>query len=260
MTAVGFAWFLAGADRGQRPGDLHVGAYFGPLYLALVVHMLLAFPGGRLETTAQRALVIAGYLRAARGRAAVLPAGRDVSSDPDAPRRTRFALADEPDVGRGLRRSPARWAPWPRARGGPPAGAQAPRGLAPSAARWRRCCGPALVLAACSALAAPAAGRWPTAASPTSSSVVAARWRFAVAALRVPGRAAAQPLHARGRRRRAHRAPRTRASGGGSLRDALADALGDPRCSSSTGARAQAATSTPPASRSSCRAGLAAAR
>src|SRR5829696_7977135 len=64
MCAVGFAWFLRGLSNADDPTVFTVGAYLGPLYLVLVIHMVLAFPSGRLQTTAQRAIVLGSYIDA----------------------------------------------------------------------------------------------------------------------------------------------------------------------------------------------------
>ncbi|HEX5927573.1 MAG TPA: hypothetical protein VFY45_27395, partial [Baekduia sp.] len=64
MTGVGFAWFLSALTEANDPWVYTLGVYLGPLYLVLVGHMLLAFPSGRLETTAARTLIAIGYLDA----------------------------------------------------------------------------------------------------------------------------------------------------------------------------------------------------
>src|SRR3954453_5726192 len=64
MASVGFAWFVAGLAEANSSAIYTVGSYLGPLYLVIVIQMVLAFPSGRLETTAQRALVAAAYLDA----------------------------------------------------------------------------------------------------------------------------------------------------------------------------------------------------
>src|SRR3954451_8934945 len=64
MTAVGFAWCVSGLTEANDPWVYTLGVYLGPLYLVLVGHMLLAFPSGRLETTAARTLIAIGYLDA----------------------------------------------------------------------------------------------------------------------------------------------------------------------------------------------------
>ncbi|HEX2102813.1 MAG TPA: sensor histidine kinase [Solirubrobacteraceae bacterium] len=62
MCAVGFAWFLASLAESNDPTFFTIGAYLSPLYVVLVIHMVLAFPTGRLETPAARAIAIAGYV------------------------------------------------------------------------------------------------------------------------------------------------------------------------------------------------------
>ena len=64
MTAVGFAWFLAALTYADDPTVHTVGAFLAPLYLVLVIHMVLAFPSGRLQTRTQRALVAVTYVDA----------------------------------------------------------------------------------------------------------------------------------------------------------------------------------------------------
>src|SRR3954468_1063460 len=61
MCAVGYAWFLSGLTETNDPPVFPIGAYLSPLYLVLVIHMVLAFPTGRLETRAARAIVLAAY-------------------------------------------------------------------------------------------------------------------------------------------------------------------------------------------------------
>jgi len=96
MTGVGFAWFVAGLTEANDPFLFTVGAYLGPLYLVLVAHMLLAFPDGRLESTAQRVLVTVGYLTVLLvGLPFFLLGGRidDPANAPD----NAFAIVDQPD-------------------------------------------------------------------------------------------------------------------------------------------------------------------
>jgi hypothetical protein len=62
MCAVGFAWFLGGLVESNDPTFFTIGAYLSPLYVVLVIHMVLAFPTGRLETPGARAIAIGGYV------------------------------------------------------------------------------------------------------------------------------------------------------------------------------------------------------
>ena len=85
MTAVGFAWFLAGLTEANDPWVYTLGVYLGPLYIVLVGHMLLAFPSGRLETTQARTLIVIGYLDALLVQIPFFLLGGDISSPDDAP-------------------------------------------------------------------------------------------------------------------------------------------------------------------------------
>src|SRR3954463_6821200 len=58
MTAVGFAWFLGGLTESNNSLVYTLGSYIGPLYLVLVIHMVLAFPTGRLETRESRLIML----------------------------------------------------------------------------------------------------------------------------------------------------------------------------------------------------------
>jgi len=98
MTAVGFAWFLARLTEANSSSIYTIGSYIGPLYVVLVVHMVLAFPTGRLETTAQRAIVIAGYLVVLFVRLPFFLLNGDITSNLEGSRpENAFAIADAPD-------------------------------------------------------------------------------------------------------------------------------------------------------------------
>ena len=62
MTAVGFVWFLAALGASETPGVFIVGILFGALSFALLLHMLVAFPSGRLEGKWERFFVGVAYL------------------------------------------------------------------------------------------------------------------------------------------------------------------------------------------------------
>jgi hypothetical protein len=61
MTAVGFVWFLGSLTTSDVPALFAIGGLFGALPYALLLHMLVAFPTGRLETRWERILVGVGY-------------------------------------------------------------------------------------------------------------------------------------------------------------------------------------------------------
>jgi|SRR5829696_3124880 len=62
MTAVGFSACLAGLRVSTEPWIFTIGLLFITSQWALLYHMLLAFPGGRLQSRLERVLVIAMYL------------------------------------------------------------------------------------------------------------------------------------------------------------------------------------------------------
>ena len=61
MTAVGFVWALGALTASDVPGLFIIGILFSPLAYALLLHMLVAFPSGRLESRAGRILVGIAY-------------------------------------------------------------------------------------------------------------------------------------------------------------------------------------------------------
>jgi signal transduction histidine kinase len=78
MTAVAFAWFLSLLGASTSRVGFTLGIVFAALYLAVLIHMLLAYPSGRLETGRQVVLVWAGYALALLGN---LPAALWGDSD-----------------------------------------------------------------------------------------------------------------------------------------------------------------------------------
>src|SRR4051812_1832075 len=99
MTLVGFAWFLAGLAESNSAGLFTVGRYLAPLYIVVAVHMVLTFPTGRLETTAQRAVVAAGYLTVLFVRLPFFLLGGDITGDLSGVRPgDAFAVIDAADL------------------------------------------------------------------------------------------------------------------------------------------------------------------
>jgi signal transduction histidine kinase len=62
MTAVGFAYFLCALTAANDPIVYSIGLLFSNLFLAVSLHMLLAFPTGRLATRGLRRLVGIAYV------------------------------------------------------------------------------------------------------------------------------------------------------------------------------------------------------
>jgi signal transduction histidine kinase len=62
MAATGFSWLLAGAGLSDLALPFTIGHVFGSLYFAVVVHLLLVFPSGRLQSRFEQRIVAFGYL------------------------------------------------------------------------------------------------------------------------------------------------------------------------------------------------------
>jgi signal transduction histidine kinase len=62
MTATGFLFFVSELAASDHTLVFTVATLFGNLFLAVVVHMLLAMPSGRLRTRGERLLVVAAYV------------------------------------------------------------------------------------------------------------------------------------------------------------------------------------------------------
>jgi hypothetical protein len=61
MTATGFAWLVAAAGFSDLPLVFTLAQLLGTVFFAVVLHLLLAFPSGRLQSVAERRLVGAAY-------------------------------------------------------------------------------------------------------------------------------------------------------------------------------------------------------
>jgi signal transduction histidine kinase len=62
MAGTGFAWLLAGVGLSDYPLLFTLGNLLGSLYVAVAVHLLLAFPDGNLDTRGERRIVRTSYL------------------------------------------------------------------------------------------------------------------------------------------------------------------------------------------------------
>jgi signal transduction histidine kinase len=79
MAGTGFAWLAAGAGLSDLPLVFTIGRVLGSLYLAIFIHLLLAFPSGRLQSRLEKRIVASGYLLTTVGLFAV-----SLFADPDA--------------------------------------------------------------------------------------------------------------------------------------------------------------------------------
>ncbi len=62
MTGVGFAWCASALTAASNPWLHIIGFLATPLPYVLLMHLLLAFPDGRLHSRVQRVLVVSAYL------------------------------------------------------------------------------------------------------------------------------------------------------------------------------------------------------
>jgi signal transduction histidine kinase len=62
MAATGFAWFVAAAGFSDLPLVFTLSQVLGAVFFAVVLHLLLAFPSGRLQSLAERRIVAGAYL------------------------------------------------------------------------------------------------------------------------------------------------------------------------------------------------------
>jgi PAS domain S-box-containing protein len=61
MVAVGFSLFIGALNESDSPVPFTVGFVFGTLFVAIFIHLLLAFPSGRLTGRLEQALVPFAY-------------------------------------------------------------------------------------------------------------------------------------------------------------------------------------------------------
>ena len=64
MTLVGFLWFLGALGTAETPWVFTVGLALDTLWVAALVHMLVAFPTGRVAPGLERAVVRLGWIAA----------------------------------------------------------------------------------------------------------------------------------------------------------------------------------------------------
>jgi signal transduction histidine kinase len=65
MALVGFVWFLGALSGADAAWAYTIGVLVGTLWIGALVHMLVAFPTGRVEPGLERAVVIAGWAASA---------------------------------------------------------------------------------------------------------------------------------------------------------------------------------------------------
>ena len=88
MVLTGVAWFISILGFTEPPLLFTIGQLLGNVFVACAIHLLLAFPSGRLESARDRAGVIVTYLLAGAGMVPVMltfdpAAWEDCSNCPD---------------------------------------------------------------------------------------------------------------------------------------------------------------------------------
>ncbi len=62
MVAIGFTWFFQGLESADNSVVFAIGVIAGSIPYAILIHLLVSFPDGRLRGRFQHAVVAAGYL------------------------------------------------------------------------------------------------------------------------------------------------------------------------------------------------------
>ena len=73
MVLVGFTWFFNTFNATNDPWVFSLSLLVSNIFLALFIHLLVAYPTGRLSTRFERTVVVAGYVAAVLSSALVLP-------------------------------------------------------------------------------------------------------------------------------------------------------------------------------------------
>jgi signal transduction histidine kinase len=102
MIAVGLTTLTAGLQFADAALPWLVGVLADTLVLAVFVHLLLAFPSGRLERAADRVVVAGGYVVATLLQLPPLLFGLDYNCSGSACPRNLLRIAREPDLAAGF--------------------------------------------------------------------------------------------------------------------------------------------------------------
>jgi signal transduction histidine kinase len=97
MTAVGFAYFLCVLTTSDQEVVFAIGVLLSSVFLVIALHMVLAFPTGRLATTGLRRLMVTAYVAAVVMQLAWLLVTPDVCPEcTPRPPDNAFAIWDAP--------------------------------------------------------------------------------------------------------------------------------------------------------------------
>ena len=103
LYAVGIAWFVGTLATSDNAYVFSFAQVFSTVYYAVLVHAILAYPRGRLESRAAQVIVAAAYARHARAqprRDARRHTSDDLTNEPSAPRNV-LLVSHHPDFAAG---------------------------------------------------------------------------------------------------------------------------------------------------------------
>ena len=101
MTATGFAGFFQALVASDSSLFFSLGMALSTLYLVIAIHMLLAFPSGRIPTRGQRRLILGGYALGLLAPTLFLVFAEDCGCGPGHPDNA-FLVIDAPGVARAI--------------------------------------------------------------------------------------------------------------------------------------------------------------
>ena len=99
LYGVGLAWFVGTLSTSNNAYVFSVAQVFSTVYYALLVHAILAYPRGRLESRPARIIVVAAYLDTIVPNLLVTLVGssHDLTNTPEAPRNV-LLVSHHPDL------------------------------------------------------------------------------------------------------------------------------------------------------------------
>lgn len=99
LYAVGATWFLSTLSTSGNAYVFSLGQLLGPTYYAVLVHAILAYPRGRLESRAARVIVVLAYADTIGMQAflSLISSSADLAGDTDSPRNV-LLISHHPDL------------------------------------------------------------------------------------------------------------------------------------------------------------------
>ena len=102
MTAIGFTWFFQALEASDNSAVFVVGVLGLTLPYAILIHLLISFPSGRLQDRLQRAIVAIAYFvdLVMQGAGSSSPTRRGKAAK--AVRKTRVLIAGHAALGEAI--------------------------------------------------------------------------------------------------------------------------------------------------------------